>query len=129
MRYLAEEKLEIIRLVKQSHLPARQTLEKLGIRPSTFYRWYDRLRPGLPETLTDKPSKPDRVWKRIPDDVRERIVSIALRLRFSACATQAAAAQRQRIELYLRRYGGVARKSRHVACAGSTEPSANAGQD
>tara|TARA_R110002167_G_C12299737_1_gene617033 strand:- start:11 stop:136 length:126 start_codon:yes stop_codon:yes gene_type:complete len=30
MRYPAAEKLEIIRLVEQSHLPTRQTLEKLG---------------------------------------------------------------------------------------------------
>ncbi len=30
MRYPASEKLEIIRLVEQSHLPARRTLEKLG---------------------------------------------------------------------------------------------------
>ena len=31
MRYLASEKLEIIRIVEQSHLPARRTLEQLGI--------------------------------------------------------------------------------------------------
>jgi hypothetical protein len=31
MRYPAAEKLEIIRLVEQSHLPTRQTLDKLGI--------------------------------------------------------------------------------------------------
>ena len=31
MRYPASEKLEIIRLVEQSHLPAKQTLDKLGI--------------------------------------------------------------------------------------------------
>ncbi len=30
MRYPASEKLEIIRLVEQSHLPVRRTLEKLG---------------------------------------------------------------------------------------------------
>jgi putative transposase len=33
MRYPASEKLEIIRLVEQSHLPVRRTLEKLGIQP------------------------------------------------------------------------------------------------
>jgi putative transposase len=38
MRYPAPEKLEIIRLVEQSHLPARRTLDKLGIQPATFYR-------------------------------------------------------------------------------------------
>jgi putative transposase len=43
MRYPASEKLEIIRLVEQSHLPVRRTLATLGILPGTFYRWYDRL--------------------------------------------------------------------------------------
>ena len=42
MRYPATEKLEIIRLVEQSHLSARQTLDKLGIPRPTFYRWYSR---------------------------------------------------------------------------------------
>ena len=78
MKLPGSEKLEIIRLVEQSHLPARRTLEMLGIRPSTFYRWYDRYRAGGPEALEDKPSRPDRVWNRIPDDVRERIVAMAL---------------------------------------------------
>ena len=78
MRLPGSEKLEIIRLVEQSHLPARRTLEMLGIHPSTFYRWYDRYRTGGSEALEDKPSKPDRVWNRIPDDVRQRIVTMAL---------------------------------------------------
>src|SRR5512138_190146 len=78
MRLPGSEKLEIIRLVEQSHLPARRTLEMLGVRSSTFYRWYDRYRAGGPEALEDKPSKPDRVWNRIPDEVRERIVAMAL---------------------------------------------------
>ncbi len=78
MRLPGSEKLEIIRLVEQSHLPARRTLEILGIHPSTFYRWYDRYRAGGPEALDDKPSRPDRVWNRIPDEVRERILVMAL---------------------------------------------------
>lgn len=49
MRYPASEKLEIIRLVEQSHLPVRRTLEKLGIQPARFYRWYDRFQTGGPE--------------------------------------------------------------------------------
>ena len=40
MRYPAREKLEIIRLVEQSHLPVRVTLEKLGVTRATFYRWW-----------------------------------------------------------------------------------------
>ena len=42
MRYPASEKLEIIRLVEQSHLGVGSTLDKLGIPKTTFYRWYDR---------------------------------------------------------------------------------------
>jgi putative transposase len=38
MRYPASEKLEIIRLVEQSHLPVRRTLATLGIRNSPTKR-------------------------------------------------------------------------------------------
>src|SRR5712664_11205 len=78
MRYPASEKLEIIRPVERAHLPARRTLETLGILPSTFYRWYDRYQAGGPEALEDKPSIPRRFWNRIPDRVRKRIVDLAL---------------------------------------------------
>ena len=30
-----------------------------------------------PEALEDKPPKPDRVWNRIPDDIRQRVVMMA----------------------------------------------------
>lgn len=78
MRYPGSEKLEIIGLVEQSHLPVRRTLATLGILPMTFYRWYARLQAGGPEALEDKPSKPKRVWNRIPEDVRAQIVELAL---------------------------------------------------
>ena len=78
MRYPACEKLEIIQLVEQSHLPVRHTLEKLGIPRATFYRWYDLYRTGGPEALNDHSPKPDRVWNRIPDDIRHRIIRLAL---------------------------------------------------
>ena len=78
MRYSASDKTEIIRVVEQSHLPARQTLEKLGIPRSSFYRWYDRNQRGGPEALADRPSRPDRVWNRIPEAIRSQIVDLAL---------------------------------------------------
>src|SRR5437660_6187404 len=78
MRYSASEKLEIIRLVEESALPVRRTLEKVGIPRATFYRWYDLYQAGGPEALDDRHPKPDRVWNRIPDDVRERIIRLAL---------------------------------------------------
>ena len=42
MRYAADEKLEIIRLVENSHLGVKRTLDKLGVARPTFYRWYAR---------------------------------------------------------------------------------------
>jgi transposase-like protein len=77
-RHPASEKLEIIRLVEQSHLPARRTLRQLGIAPSTFYHWYDRCQSGGPEALEDRSPKPRRVWNRIPDEVRAQILDLAL---------------------------------------------------
>jgi len=78
MRYPASEKAEIIALVEQSHLPAKRMLEKLGIPRATFYRWYDRFCEGGIEALADHRSKPDRIWNRIPDDIRGQIVDLAL---------------------------------------------------
>ncbi len=80
MRYPASEKAEIIELVEQSHLPAKRTLDKLGVPRATFYRWYDRYCNGGPEALADHRSRPDRVWNRIPDDVRRQIIDLALEL-------------------------------------------------
>jgi hypothetical protein len=86
MRHPASEKLEIIRLVEESALPARR-----GVRLASavdagkdwhsarhFYRWHDLYQAGGPEALDDRHPKPDRVWNRIPDDVRERIIKLAL---------------------------------------------------
>ena len=78
MRYPAAEKLEIIRIVEQSHLPARKTLDQLGIARLTFYRRYDRCLEGEPEALQDRPSTPSRVWNRIGDDIQDQIVEMAL---------------------------------------------------
>jgi len=78
MRYSASEKLEIIRIVEQSRLPARRTLQQLGIPRATFHRWYDRFLTDGVEALEDRPPRPGRVWNRIPEDVRDRIVELAL---------------------------------------------------
>ncbi|WBQ12929.1 IS3 family transposase [Hyphomonadaceae bacterium BL14] len=78
MRYPASEKLEIIRIVEQSHLPAKVTLDKLGIARRTFYRWYDRYLEGGPEALEDRPSAPSRVWNRIPAEMHDQIIELAL---------------------------------------------------
>lgn len=79
MRYPASEKLEIIRLVEGSHLSARLTLAKLGIPRTTFYRWYDRYLQRGDAGLQDQSPKPKHVWNRIPDDVRRKVVKLALK--------------------------------------------------
>jgi transposase InsO family protein len=78
MRYSASEKLEIIRTVETSALPVRRTLDKIGIPKSTFYTWLDHYASGGFDALDDHRPNPKRVWNRIPDDVRERIVALAL---------------------------------------------------
>src|SRR5215207_2482383 len=78
MRYPASEKIEIIRMVEHSHLSVRRTLEKIGIPRATFYRWYDVYQSGGPEALEDRAPRPSRVWNRIPDAVRDRILQLAL---------------------------------------------------
>ena len=78
MRYPASEKLEIIRLVEESHLSARQTLAKLGIPRTTFYRWYDRYLQRDEAGLQDQSPKPKHVWNRVPTDVKRKVVNLAL---------------------------------------------------
>jgi transposase-like protein len=59
MRYPASEKLEIIRLVEESTLPVRRTLEKIEVPHAIFYRWCDLYQTGAPEALEDQQPKPD----------------------------------------------------------------------
>ena len=78
MRYAASEKLEIIRLVEESHLSARRTLAKLGIPRTTFYRWYDRYLQRGEAGLQDQSPKPKHVWNRVPSEVKRKVVDFAL---------------------------------------------------
>ena len=78
MRYPASEMLEIIQIVEQFHLPAKWMLDRLGIPRTTLYRWYDRYQTGGPKTLEDRSPRPWQVWNRIADEVRDRVVELAL---------------------------------------------------
>ena len=64
--------------MERSHLPVRRTLDKLGIATTTLYRGYDRYRAFGEADLEDHSSGPDRIWNRIPDEVRRQIVDLAL---------------------------------------------------
>ena len=78
MRYPASEKLEIIRTVETSPLPVRRTLAQVGIPKSTFYAWLDRYVAGGLDALEDRKPRPERVWNRIGDDVRQKVIAFAL---------------------------------------------------
>ena len=78
MRYPASEKFEIIRTVETSHLPVRRTLDKIGIPKTTFYAWLDRYADGGLDALEDRKPRPKRVWNRIPQEVRGKLIERAL---------------------------------------------------
>ena len=77
MRISASEKLEIIRIVEESELSARQTLIELGVPRSTFYKWYSQyLEVGAEGLLVKKPQS-RRFWNKIPDEVKDVVVEKA----------------------------------------------------
>lgn len=78
IRYLAFEKLEIIRTFEGSHLPKKQTLDMLGIPRTTFYRWYDLYVDGGLDGLADRFPRPGSVWIHIPDARRDELIEFAL---------------------------------------------------
>ena len=83
---MEETRHEIFRTRQDGDHPAGRAITfadsttpwKLGIPRSSFYRWYDRYQRGGPEGLADRPSRPDRVWNRIPEAIRNQIVDLAL---------------------------------------------------
>jgi transposase InsO family protein/transposase-like protein len=78
MRYNQAEKQEIIRLVEESAISVRKTLQELDVPRSTFYAWYRKYREDGYDGLCDQPPRSRRFWNRIPDEVKEKVVDIAL---------------------------------------------------
>ena len=78
MRRSTGEKMEIIRIVQDSELGVKRTLEELGISRSTFYEWYKRYLEEGYEGLKPKESQRRSFWNKIPDQEREKVVETAL---------------------------------------------------
>lgn len=78
MRYSPAEKMEIIQLVEGSELPVKQTLHELAVPRSTFYEWYRRYQDHGYEGLQPQARQQTQFWNRIPDQVREEVVELAL---------------------------------------------------
>lgn len=80
MRFTQQEKYEIIQLVEASDLSITRTLKELGISKRTFYNWYGRYIDNGIEGLAAKNRSPDTQWNRIPDQIRNQVIDMALEL-------------------------------------------------
>jgi putative transposase len=78
MRHSQSEKMEIIRIVENSGLGIKRTLQELNINRSTFYDWYRRYREGGYDALASKPPQRRQFWNAIPPDVKQKVVETAL---------------------------------------------------
>jgi putative transposase len=78
MRYSAAEKREIIRIVEQSELPVKRTLEQLQVGRASFYRWYRAYLEEGVDGLAPRQANRQQFWNRIPDEERQQVVDVAL---------------------------------------------------
>ena len=78
MRFTSSEKMEIIKLIDGSTVSANKTLKELGIPKSTFYKWYKRYQLGGFDALAPSKRNQNRVWNRIPQQEKNRVVEVAL---------------------------------------------------
>lgn len=78
MRLKATEKMEIIKMVEQSPIGVKATLEQLGIHRSTFYTWYDRYVKFGASGLEITTTKQHCVWNKIPYEIESQIIDFAL---------------------------------------------------
>lgn len=85
MRFTKSEKMEIIRLIDGSNVSANRTLKELGIPSSTFYKWYKKYLDGGMDALAPGKRSQNRVWNKIPQQERNRVVEIALNKESFTC--------------------------------------------
>jgi transposase InsO family protein len=78
MTLSASEKYEVIRLVEESELSVKRTLEELDINRSTFYRWYNAYREEGYDGLIAKSKSPKQFWNKLPESVKEQCLEVAL---------------------------------------------------
>jgi len=78
MRFTSSEKMEIIKLIDGSTVSANKTLKELGIPKSTFYKWYKRYELGGFDALAPSKRNQNRVWNKIPQQEKNRVVEVAL---------------------------------------------------
>jgi len=72
------EKREIIHLVEHSTLSVKKSLNELQVPRSTFYRWYKQYLAEGEEGLVVHRPNPHQIWNRIPQEVKQQVVELAL---------------------------------------------------
>ena len=72
-----EQKLNILRHVESSELPVRQSLARLEVPVSTYYRWRSNFRQFGIEGLRDKCASKTKGWNRLLPEERETILDVA----------------------------------------------------
>jgi hypothetical protein len=84
MRYPASEEAEIIQLVEQSYLPAKRTLDKLGVPPAlrSTAGMTDIVRAGLRRWLS---TVPDQIVSGIASPMMSAARSSLWHWRFLSC--------------------------------------------
>lgn len=85
MRFTKSEKMEIIKLIDGSNISANKTLKELGVPSSTFYKWYKKYLHGGFDALAVNKRSQRRVWNKIPQEERNRVVEIALNKESFTC--------------------------------------------
>jgi len=70
--------MEIIRIVEDSQLSVKRTLQELGISRSTFYEWYHRYSKNGYDGLKQRSKEQKVFWNKVPDKERQKVVETAL---------------------------------------------------
>jgi putative transposase len=77
MKYSQSEKMEIIRMVEESNLSVRKTLEEMDVPRSSFYQWYRRyLKQGY-DGLRTRSKRGLQIWNAIPEWEKQRVLEVA----------------------------------------------------
>ena len=77
MKYSQSEKMEVIRMVEESSLSVRQTLDKIGIGRSTFYDWYKKYAEDGYDGLASRHKHSGHIWNAIPEWEKDRVTEVA----------------------------------------------------
>ena len=73
----AQQKLNVLRFVEASDLSVRESLVKLQVPPSTFYRWRSKFRHYGLEGFRDKCTSKTKGWNRLLPEERDTILKVA----------------------------------------------------